>query len=369
MKQIFSNFFIFFALTLFAFEAISAQDLQTARRNLMPIPANISWNSGKLSVTKNFTVAVKGQTDERLKSYIFRVMRRLEGRTVLELSRDLSSDAANATLLIETNSTGNAIPKLGDDESYNLEISDKQAKITAPTTVGAMRGLETFLQLLEGDKDGFYFPAVSIKDQPRFAWRGLMIDSARHFMPLEVIKRNLDAMAAVKLNVLHWHLTEDQGFRVETKKFPELYLQGSDGNYYTQDQIREVIKLAADRGIRVMPEFDMPGHATSWVVSHPEIASAPGPYKIERLPGIFDPTLDPTNEKTYQILEVFFKEMSDLFPDAYMHIGGDENEGKQWAVNAQIQAFMKEKGLKNQDDLQQYFNQRILNFCRRTAKL
>jgi hexosaminidase len=348
--------------------SVSAQDLQTARRNLMPVPANVSWQSGKLNVTKNFTVAVKGQTDERLKSYIFRVMRRLEGRTVLEMSREISSDTS-ATLLIETNSTGNAIPKLGDDESYTLEISDKQAKITAPNTVGAMRGLETFLQLLEGDKDGFYFPAVSIKDQPRFAWRGLMIDSARHFMPLEVIKRNLDAMAAVKLNVLHWHLTEDQGFRVETKKFPELYLQGSDGNYYTQDQIREIIKLAADRGIRVMPEFDMPGHATAWVVSHPEIASAPGPYKIERLPGIFDPTLDPTNEKTYQILEVFFKEMSELFPDAYMHIGGDENEGKQWKANAKIQAFMKEKGLKNQDDLQQYFNKRILKFIEKDGKI
>ena len=341
-----------------------------ARRNLMPVPANLAWKSGRLNVTKNFTVAIKGQTDERLKSYIFRVTRRLEGRTVLEMSREISNDA-NATLLIETNSTGNAIPQLGDDESYNLEITNSQAKLTAPTTVGAMRGLETFLQLLEGDKDGFYFPAVSIKDQPRFAWRGLMIDSARHFMPLDVIKRNLDGMAAVKLNVLHWHLTEDQGFRVETRKFPELYLQGSDGNYYTQDQIREIIKLAADRGIRVMPEFDMPGHATAWLVSHPEIGSGkPGEtYKIERLPGIFDPTLDPTNEATYKLLEVFFKEMSELFPDKYLHIGGDENEGKQWKANAKIQSFMQEKGLKTQDDLQQYFNQRILKFIEKNGKI
>ena len=341
-----------------------------ARRNLMPVPANLAWKSGRLNVTKNFTVAVKGQTDERLKSYIFRVTRRLEGRTVLEMSREISSDAS-ATLLIETNSTGNAIPQLGDDESYNLEITNSQAKLTAPTTVGAMRGLETFLQLLEGDKDGFYFPAVSISDKPRFAWRGLMIDSARHFMPLDVIKRNLDAMAAVKLNVLHWHLTEDQGFRVETRKFPELYLQGSDGNYYTQDQIREIIKLAADRGIRVMPEFDMPGHATAWLVSHAEIGSGkPGEtYKIERQPGIFDPTLDPTNEATYKLLEVFFKEMSELFPDKYLHIGGDENEGKQWKANAKIQAFMQEKGLKTQDDLQQYFNQRILKFIEKNGKI
>ncbi len=360
-----------FTLILSAVFTISAQDLQTARRNLMPVPANVSWKDGKLSFSKSFTVAVSGQTDERLKSYIFRVMRRLEGRTVLEFSRELSNDAANAQLLIETKSTGNAIPRLGDDESYKLEISNIQAKITAQNTVGAMRGLETFLQLLEGDKDGFYFPAVSINDKPRFPWRGLMIDSARHFMPLEVLKRNLDAMAAVKLNVLHWHLTEDQGFRVETKKFPEFHQQGADGNFYTQEQIREIIKYAATRGIRVMPEFDMPGHATAWLVSHPEIGSgAPGQtYTIERQPGIFDPTLDPTNEKTYEILEVFFKEMSELFPDAYLHIGGDENEGKQWAANPKIQAFMKEKGLKNQDDLQQYFNKRILKFIEKNGKI
>lgn len=363
----------FFILTLMfvAFQSVSAQDLQTARRNLMPVPANVNWKEGRLPVTKAFNVSVAGTTDERLKTYIFRVMRRMEGRTVLEFPRDLSNDAEGARLLIETQSTGNAVPKLGDDESYNLEITNKQAKITAPTTVGAMRGLETFLQLLESDKDGFYFPAVSIQDKPRFAWRGLLIDSARHFMPMEVLRRNLDAMAAVKLNVLHWHLTEDQGFRVESKKMPEFHQMGSDGNFYTQDQIREIVRYAADRGIRVMPEFDMPGHATAWLVSHPEIGSgAPGTtYKIERQPGIFDPTLDPTNEKTYKILEVFFKEMSALFPDAYMHIGGDENEGKQWAANARIQAFMREKGIKNQDGLQQYFNKRILKFLEKDGKI
>lgn len=368
------KFFLVFAIILFAFWALAAQTtdsaaLQTARRNLMPVPANVNWKTGRLPVTKSFAVALKGQTDERLRSYIFRVMRRMEGRTVLELSRELSNDSVNAQLLIETNSTGNAIPKLGDDESYNLEINDQQAKITAPNTVGAMRGLETFLQLLESDKDGFYFPAVSISDKPRFAWRGLMIDSARHFQPMEVLKRNLDAMAAVKLNVLHWHLTDDQGFRVESLKLPELHRMGSDGNFYTQDQIREIIRYAADRGIRVMPEFDMPGHATAWLVSHPEIGSAPRPYKIERLPGIFDPTLDPTNEKTYQLLEVFFKEMSQLFPDDYMHIGGDENEGKHWAANPKIQAFMKEKGIKDQHELQTYFNKRILKFLEADGKI
>lgn len=364
------NIPIIFIFTIIFSSAIFAQDFQNQRRNLMPVPANVTWKNGRLPVTKTFTVAISGKTDERLKSYIFRVMRRLEGRTIFEFSREHSTPT-NANLLIETASTGNAIPKLGDDESYNLEISATQAKLTAPTTVGAMRGLETFLQLLERDKDGFYFPAVSINDKPRFPWRGLMIDSARHFQPMEVLKRNLDAMAAVKMNVLHWHLTEDQGFRVETKKFPELHLQGSDGDFYTQEQIREIIKYAADRGIRVMPEFDMPGHATAWLVSHPEIGSgAPGQtYKIERQPGIFDPTLDPTNEKTYKLLEPFFAEMAGLFPDAYMHIGGDENEGKQWNANPKIQAFMKANKIKDNHELQTYFNKRILKFLQKNGKI
>jgi len=348
-----------------------AQEPPSKVHNLMPVPAKVSWKDGRLAVTKNFSVSIAGKTDERLKAYISRVMRRLEGRTIFEFSRDFSNNSASAFLSINTQSTGNAIPKLGDDEAYDLEINEKQAKLTAATTVGAMRGLETLLQLLEPDKDGFYFPAVSINDKPRFPWRGLMIDSARHFQPIEVLKRNLDAMAAVKLNVLHWHLTEDQGFRVETKKFPELHLKGSDGDFYTQDQIREVVKYASDRGIRVMPEFDMPGHATAWLVSHPEIGSgaAGQTYEIERQPGIFDPTLDPTNEKTYKLLEPFFDEMAALFPDAYMHIGGDENEGKQWNANPRIQAFMKKNAIKDNHELQTYFNKRILKFLQKNGKI
>ena len=209
-----------------------------------------------------------------------------------------------------------------------------------------MRGLETLLQLLQGDRDGYYLPGIKVQDQPRFPWRGLLIDVGRHYEPMEVLKRNLDAMAAVKLNVLHWHLTEDQGFRVESKKFPKLHSMGSDGLYYTQDQVREIIAYARDRGIRVVPEFDIPGHATSWLVGYPELGSAPGPYKIERGAGIFEPALDPTREQTYKFLDAFLGEMAALFPDAYMHIGGDENEGKQWDRNPRFPAFMKRKASK-----------------------
>jgi hexosaminidase len=224
------------------------------------------------------------------------------------------------------------------------------------------------LQLLESDRSGYYLPGIRIQDQPRFAWRGLLIDIGRHYEPPEVLKRNLDAMAAVKLNVFHWHLTEDQGFRVESKKFPKLHSMGSDGLYYTQDQVREIIAYARERGIRVVPEFDIPGHSTSWLVGYPELGSAPGPYQIERRAGIFEPALDPTRDQVYKFLDGFLGEMASLFPDAYMHIGGDENEGKQWDRNPQIQAFMKAKGIKDNHALQAYFNQQLLKILQKHGK-
>ena len=371
-SKIMTNFRLILLLIVCCTLVVSAQNKpsQQAKRpqNLLPVPASVRFNQGRLPLTKTFTAMFEGQVDERLRAYLNRVWRRLEGRTGIELSRDLALDSTSASLLIECQSTGNALPAVGDDESYRLEINDKQARLTAPTTVGAMRGLETFLQLLAGDQSGYYLPAVSIRDEPRFPWRGLLIDVGRHYEPMEVLKRNLDAMAAVKLNVLHWHLTEDQGFRVESKIFPKLHEMGSDGLFYTHEQVREIIAYARDRGIRVVPEFDMPGHATAWLVGHPELGSAPGPYQIERGAGIFDPALDPTREEVYTFLDRFLGEMAALFPDPYLHIGGDENEGKQWDKNPQIQAFMKERGLKDHHALQTFFNQRLLKILQKHGK-
>jgi hexosaminidase len=339
-----------------------------AQMNLMPVPASVQIQAGRLPITGSFNVAVKNYTDDRLRAGIDRMLRRLAGRTVLTLPADLATDEGAAILVVQCERAGEIIPSLNENESYSLEVNDKQARLVAPTVVGALRGLETFLQLLQGDREGYYLPAIKIQDQPRFPWRGLLIDVARHFEPMEVLKRNLDAMAAVKLNVFHWHLTEDQGFRVESKKLPKLHTLGSDGLFYTQDQVREIIAYARDRGIRVMPEFDIPGHSTSWLVAYPEIGSAPGPYKIERGAGIFEPALDPTRDQTYKFLDTFLGEMAGLFPDEYMHIGGDENEGKQWDRNPQIQAFMKEKGIKDNHALQAYFNQRILKILQKHHK-
>jgi hexosaminidase len=195
-----------------------------------------------------------------------------------------------------------------------------------------------------------------------------MLDAARHWMPVAVVERNLDGMAAVKLNVFHWHLSDDQGFRVESKRWPKLQEMGSDGNFYTQADVRHIVEYARDRGIRVIPEFDLPGHATSWLVGYPELASAPGPYEIQRRWGIFEPTMDPTREETYRFLDAFLDEMTPLFPDRFFHIGGDEVEETQWKKSATIQAFAREHGLADSAQLHAYFNRRLQELVKRHGK-
>jgi hexosaminidase len=261
-----------------------------------------------------------------------------------------------------------ASPVLGEDESYQLDVTPSGANLQASSVSGALHGLETFLQLVQPGPGGFQAPAAHIADQPRFPWRGLMLDCSRHFLPLAVIERNLDAMAAVKLNVFHWHLSDDQGFRAESKLYPKLQQSGSDGNYYTQDQMREVVAYAAARGIRVVPEFDIPGHTLSWLVGYPELAAGAGPFEIGRHFGVFDPVLDPTREAIYTFLDGFIGEMAGLFPDPFFHVGGDEVNGKAWSQSEQVQAFAKAHDLKDTLALQTYFNQRVLKILQRHRK-
>jgi hexosaminidase len=234
--------------------------------------------------------------------------------------------------------------------------------------VGALRGMETLLQLVDCGQGACRLPAVSIEDSPRFRWRGLMNDVSRHFEPVSVIERSLDGMAAVKMNVFHWHLSDDQGFRAESKRFPKLTGMGSDGQFYTQEEMRHVVAYARARGIRVVPEFDMPGHSVSWLIGYPEFGSSAAPTELPVRFGVHDESLDPTQEKTYMFVDALIKEMGEIFPDAYFHIGGDENTGKAWRENPKIAAFMKAKSIKDTDALQAYFNQRLLPILKKHGK-
>src|SRR5579863_10167511 len=335
--------------------------------NLMPLPATVTPSAGRLLVSRTFSVAIVGYSNPRLERAAQRFVRDLSRRTGYFLSDQLA-DASHANLTIHADHGSEAVQDLGEDESYVLDVSSAGAKLTAPNPLGVMHGLQSFLQLVEVTPDGYAAPAIHIEDTPRFPWRGLSIDVSRHFISMEVLKRNVDGMAAVKMNVLHLHLSDDQGFRLESREFPKLQELGSDGMYYTQSEMRELIAYAGDRGIRVVPEFDMPGHSTSWFVGYPELASGPGPYQIERRWGIFDPAIDPTQERTYKFLDTFIGEMANLFPDHYFHIGGDEVNGKQWDANPNIQAFMHAHGLKTNQDLQAYFNTRVQKIVSKHGK-
>jgi len=339
---------------------------------LMPQPSQLSKQEGRLVITASFHAVTDNFKDDRLDAAIERSLGRIKNQTGLSISTSPGTDATSAALVVSVDGPGETIQSVEEDESYSLEITPANAHLRAATVVGAMHGLETLEQLIQSDAQsdaaGPFIPAVSIHDTPRFRWRGLMIDCGRHFMPVEVIKRTLDGMASVKLNVFHWHLSEDQGFRIQSRAFPKLTELGSDGLFYTQEQAREIVAYAHDRGIRVVPEFDMPGHTSAWFVGYPDLASAPGPFHIERAFGVFDPVMDPTRESTYKFLDTFIGEMAAIFPDHFMHIGGDENNGVEWKNNPRIQSFMREHNLKDTAALQSYFNQRLLKLLEKHGK-
>ncbi len=327
---------------------------------LLPKPRVVQPSAaGSYTVGSGLTVALTGARSPRLQAAVLRTLKRLEDTTGVLMPRAIG-DAASGSITVRVASDGQPVQGIDEDENYQLVVTPTGATLTAPTTVGAIHGLETLLQLLQATPQGYVLPLVSIDDSPRFRWRGLMIDCGRHFEPMDVLKRNLDAMAAVKLNVFHWHLTEDQGFRVESKLYPKLTQLGSDGLFYTQDDARELVRYARERGIRVVPEFEMPGHSAAWLVAYPELNSGTQPAGIRREFGVSDIALDPTREVTYQFITRFLTEMSGIFPDAYLHIGGDETPAPDWKKNPRIIAFMQAHNLKDNESLQAYFNTRVL---------
>jgi len=349
--------------TLIALAALGGAGLwaQTPAQTgpVMPLPAEQAFGGGELTLSPNLAIELSRDASPRLRAAVQRLREAWSRQTGIRWSESTEGAAPAPVLTVVCDRSDSALPGLGDDESYTLTIDSHRAALHSARDAGALRGLATLTQLATRGPNGWSLPAATMRDAPRFAWRGLLIDVCRHWIPLPVIERNLDAMALVKLNVLHLHLSDDQGFRVESRTHPELQRLGSDGHYFSRTEIAEIVAYAAERCIRVVPEFDVPGHTTSWLVAHPELASAPGPYQLKRQWGVFDAVLDPTNERTYALVEEVMAEMGGLFPDAFMHLGGDENNGHQWTGNPGIQAFIREHRLTDNAGLQVYFNQRL----------
>jgi hexosaminidase len=316
-----------------------------------------------MAVGDNWVVVWTRHRDPALERAAARFLQRLALRT----NQPVTSDRNRPHQIIEIDCAG-ADPHalgLGADERYKISVAGGRVRIQAASSTGVLRALATFAQLAEPAGSGWRFAAVRIEDHPRFAWRGLMIDTARHFVPVDALKRQLDAMELVKLNVLHLHLSDNEGFRVESRAFPKL--QSADG-FYTQAQIRDLVAYAADRGIRIVPEFDAPGHARAWLRAYPELRGD-RPAPAGATVSVFgDDSLDPSREETYAFVGRLFGEMSRLFPDAYFHVGGDEVNGMDWASSPAIRQFKAAKGFADDHALQAYFTGRVREILARDGK-
>lgn len=353
------------AATLMSGSAMLGQTANAgaAELGLMPLPSQFEAGTGSFALKPGMHVGYMHFHNARLEAGTIRMMKRLQFESGVPLPHvplTVAGDVATAGIVIDVERAGEAVQSVNEDESYSLTVTPDLVTLRAKTVVGALRGMETLLQLVQLKNNAAVIPAVSIQDAPRFPWRGLLTDVSRHFEPVEQIERTLDGMAMVKMNVFHWHLSDDQGFRAESKLYPKLTSVASNGEFYTQAQMREVVEYARARGIRVVPEFDMPGHTVSWLVAYPQLASSKGPFHLPDVAGIHDEALDPTRESTYVFLNRFIGEMAKIFPDAYFHIGGDEVNGTVWTSNPRIARFMKRKGFEKPSQLQTYFEQRVV---------
>lgn len=346
--------------------------------NLMPCPQNVTLDDGYYAFNQQVDIYIEGMSDERQHAALARSQKQLERLINIDFANFnlvKSKKLAEIILIVQggmdrQNNSESAyrLPALGDDESYQLTIDRTLISIQSNSDFGANHALTTLIQLISIADENFNpanaetglptlkLPQLQIVDKPRFKWRGLLIDSVRHFIPISDIKRQLNGMAAAKLNVFHWHLTDDQGWRIESKRYPKLHQMASDNLFYTQQEIRDVVAYASLLGIRVVPEFDVPGHASAIAVAYPELMAEKKQYAMERQWGVFEPVLDVSDEKVYQFIDAIVGELASLFPDRYVHIGGDEVNPKQWLNNDNIKQLMNNEKLKTSYDLHHYFN-------------
>ena len=352
---------------------------RAASLDLVPMPRAVQAPGGRSVPVSDRTVIEVSAGDA-------------DARWIAEDLRDRLARTRGLKLSVETcpcsdkGRTSIALKRTGDEarrEAYVLDAQGGRIEIGAGATPGLYYGAATLWQLLtpDGGKGPVTIPAVHIEDEPRFAWRGLMLDSARHYQSAAFVERLIDAMALHKLNVLHWHLSDDQGWRIEIKKYPRLTevgawrrpagAAGTDpatgkprvyGGFYTQAQVREIVAYAARRNVTIVPEIDMPGHALSAILAYPELGSAgPAPAAIQSDWGVF-PWLYNVDDHTFAVLEDVLTEVMALFPSPFIHIGGDEAVKDQWKASPGVRARMKALGVKDVDALQSYFTRRISAF-------
>ncbi|NOW96493.1 beta-N-acetylhexosaminidase [Mucilaginibacter sp. SG564] len=368
------NLFLFFLILI----GRTAFAQQATKVTIVPKPAFVEKGVG-LFVIDQYTSVVAKEPDAQKVAAIFNYfLKKQYGFTL----RTNNVALAN-TIVLNTSS-----PAKSSNESYQLKVTNKGVNIQG-SRAGVFYGAQSLLQLIQQKGKQLFVPVVNINDEPNFAYRGLMLDVGRHFFDTNEIKKILDVMASLKLNTLHWHLTDDQGWRLEIKKYPKLtaisawrdstiigqyydfkpfvYDGKKSGGFYTQEQAREVVKYAAERNIEVIPEIEMPGHSTAVLAAYPELGNGTGPYKVPGYWGVHHTIYNP-GEPTFQFLQDVLTEVMTIFPSKYIHIGGDEVPKDEWKSSALAQKIIHENNLKDEHELQSWFINRIEKFLNKNGK-
>lgn len=380
------NFFQLIILPLYIFIGnVSAQS--TTEISIIPRPVQLEKTTGSFSISKATTIMVENPDLESLRvARMFADRIQTAGGMSLKVVETKKYVAHKDVILFTTTGSDATLGK----EGYQLSVSRDNVKIMASTAAGLFYGMQTVFQMLPAQIEGsvtssavkWQLPGVEITDKPRFGWRGMHLDVARHFVPVEFVKKYIDNLAMHKLNTFHWHLTDDQGWRIEIKKYPKLTEVGAwrketlighnrdkphkfdgvrHGGIYTQEQAREIVQYAKERFITVVPEIEMPGHAKAAIASYPELGVTGKPVEVGTHWGVF-PDIFNVEESTFSFLENVLTEVIDIFPSEYIHIGGDEAIKDQWKASDRIQQRIKELGLKDEHELQSYFITRMEKF-------
>lgn len=370
------------ALLLWAAAAGAAEP--APRYPLVPWPAKIEERSGAFALRPSTRITLSDPRSSELREIAAFLQEAVEGATGIRLAvvdkASRSKDRDTVALRVK--------PAQRGAEGYELTVKDDAVVIEADEPRGLFYGVATLRQLLPQGGGELAIPAVAIEDTPRFRYRGLHLDVGRHFFPVEFIKRYVDLMARYKLNTFHWHLTEDQGWRLEIKRYPKLTEIASirkqtlvghrrtqpwrfdgtpHGGFYTQDQIREVVAYAKSRHVTVVPEIEMPGHATAALAAYPELACTAGPFDVVQNWGIYEDIFCP-REQTFEFLENVLTEVMELFPSEYIHVGGDEARKTRWEQSPDAQEVIRREGLQDAHELQAWFMRRIEAFLNRHGR-
>ena len=353
--------------------AMAADDNRVADYNVIPLPQEVTLTQKGAFVLTGATPIVYPEGDEQLKNDAQFLSDYIADVTALRLTTTSAKVKNAITLRLNK--------KVQSKEGYVITVDKKGVVIEGATAAGVFYGVQTLRKSIPVDKSltEVTLPGVVVKDAPRFGYRGVMLDCARHYFPVKFVKQFIDLIAMHNMNVFHWHLTDDQGWRIEVKKYPGLAKIGSVrektvlghnsdvfddtpyGGYYTQEEAREIVKYAADRFITVIPEIDMPGHMIAALAAYPDMGCTGGPYKVSPIWGIMPDVLCLGNEKTYQFCEDVLSEMMDIFPSEYIHLGGDETPNVRWKECPKCKALMAKENL-TPGKLQGYFTNRIEKF-------